>query len=135
VITGIRHTAIMVSDIEEALKFYRDLLGFNVIRDEIERGRHIDSIFGKGVYFREVKLSTTNSLEDGTVIELIQKSSVPVDFAHIALRVDDIEKEYKRLIDAGVDFPCPPVVSEDGYAKVTCCVDPSGYVIELVEIL
>ena len=134
-ITGIRHSAIMVDDIEEALGFYRDLLGFKVIRDEIERGRHIDAIFGKGVYFREVKLSTKDSLEDGTVIELIARKSVPVDFAHIALRVNDIEKEYNRLKDAGVEFASPPVISEDGYAKIACCVDPSGYVIELVEIL
>jgi len=125
----------MVNDIEKSLGFYRDLLGFKVIRDEIERGRHVEGIFDKGVYYREVKLSITDSLEEGTVIELIEKKMVPIDFAHIALRVDDIEKEYKKLEEAGVEFTCPPVVSEDGYAKITCCVDPSGYVIELVEIL
>jgi len=134
-LTAIRHTAIMVKNIEEALKFYRDLLEFNVIRDAIEVGRHVDAIFGKGNYFREVKLSTTDSLEDGTVIELIQIGSVPTDFSHIALKVDDIEAEYERLTKAGVEFTCPPVVSEDGFAKITCCVDPGGYVIELVEIL
>lgn len=134
-IRAIRHTAIMVEDMERALTFYRDLLGFKVIRDAIEEGNHIDRILGSGISFREVKLSTTDSLKDGTVIELIQTSSLPDDFSHIALRVDDIEKEYRRLLKAGIKFSCPPIVSPDGYAKITCCLDPSGYVIELVEIL
>jgi len=38
-------------------------------------------------------------------------------------------------VGEGVNFACPPVVSQDGYAKIACCVDPSGYVLELVEIL
>ena len=137
-ITGVRHTSTMVENMEKALRFYHDLLGLTVVRDAIEEGDGIDSLFGeKGVRFREVKLSTNGTLEEGTVVELSQ-SLEPykyIDFYHTCLRVDDIEAEYKRLLSKGVKFLCPPFTSEDGYGRLTCCYDPDGYIIELVEIL
>lgn len=137
-ITGVRHSAIMVKDMEKALVFYRDLLGLTVVRDAIEEGEHIDRLLHlSAIRFREVKLSTKGTLEEGTVIELSQ--FLPpyeyVDFSHTALRVDDIEGEYKRLRKNGVEFLCPPFTSPDGYARVACCYDPDNYILELVEIL
>ena len=137
-ITGVRHTATMVENMDEALKFYRDLLGLTVVRDVIEEGEHIDELFHiPGIQFREVKLSTNGTLEEGTVIELSQflPPYEHYDFFHTALRVDDIEKEYKRLSEYGIRFLCPPFTSPDGYARVACCYDPDGYILELVEVL
>lgn len=137
-ITGVRHTATMVEDMEKALRFYRDLLGLTVVRDAIEEGDNIDKLFGKpNVRFREVKLSTTDSLEDGAVVELSQflEPYEYINFYHTCLRVDDIEEEYKRLSKEGVRFLCPPFTSLDGYGRLTCCYDPDGDIVELVEIL
>jgi len=141
VITGVRHTGIVVTDMEKALRFYRDLLGLKVARDFKEEGDYIDSISGlSGVRLRMVKLTADN----GTMVELLQYLSHPreacdnpqicyIGCSHIAFTVDDIDKEYARLSKNGVKFNCPPYISPDGYAKVTFCHDPDGTSIELVE--
>ncbi|MFZ3169722.1 MAG: VOC family protein [Candidatus Methanoperedens sp.] len=142
-IKNFRHTGIVVSDMEGSLKFYRDLLGLKVIKDFSEKGDYIDSILGlSGVHLRMVKLVTA----DGSMIELLQYLSHPnqppiksgicnLGCSHIAFTVDNIDEEYRRLLENGVRFNCSPYISPDGYAKVAFCHDPDGTSIELVEIL
>lgn len=142
-LTGIRHTGIVVTDMVKALTFYRDLLGLEVVQDFSDEGDYIDSISGlSGVRVRMVKLTTN----DGSMVELLQYLSHPreapdnhqlcdIGCSHIAFSVDNIDKEYTRLLKSGVRFNCPPYISPDGYAKVTFCNDPDGARIELVEVL
>lgn len=142
-IIGVRHTGIVVTDMEKALVFYRDLLGLKVAKDFKEEGDYIDSISGlSGVRLWMVKLTADN----GTMVELLQYLSHPreardnpqicdIGCSHIAFTVDDIDKKYARLSKNGVRFNCPPYISPDGYAKVTFCHDPDGTSIELVEVL
>ena len=139
----IRHTGIVVTDMEKALRFYRDLLGLKVVKDSREEGDYIDSITGLSrVRLWMVKLTA----DDGSMVELLQYLSHPqealdnhqicdIGCSHIAFTVDDIDKEYARLSENGVRFNCPPCVSPDGYAKVSFCHDPDGTRIELVEVL
>ncbi len=140
---AVRHFGIVVSDMEKALVFYRDLLGLKVAKDFKEEGDYIDSISGlSSVRVRMVKLTA----DDGSMVELLQYLSHPrethdnpqicdIGCSHIAFTVDDIDKEYGRLLERGVRFNCPPYISPDGYAKVTFCHDPDGTSIELVEVL
>ena len=142
-ITGIRHTGIVVTDMEKSLVFYRDLLSLKVAKDFKEEGDYIDSISGlSGVQLRMAKLIAN----DGAMVELLQYLSHPreardnpqicdIGCSHVAFTIDDIDKEYARLSKSGVRFNCPPYISPDGYAKVTFCHDPDGTSIELVEVL
>lgn len=142
-ITSVRHAGIVVTDMGQALRFYRDLLGLKVAKDFKEEGDYIDSILGlSGVHLRMVKLTADN----GTMIELLQYLSHPgearhdaricdIGCSHIAFTVDDVDKEYARLSQNGVRFNCSPYISPDGYAKVTFCHDPDGTSLELVEVL
>jgi catechol 2,3-dioxygenase-like lactoylglutathione lyase family enzyme len=139
----IRHTGIVVSDMERSLKFYRDLLGLKVSVDFCEKGNYIDNVVGlQDTELRMVKLTT----DDGSMIELMQFLSHPVESplknkiydlgcSHVAFTVDDLDKEYQKLMDNGISFNCSPIISPDGYAKVTYCHDPDGISIELVEVL
>lgn len=139
----IRHTGIVVSDMEQSLKFYHDLIGLKVVKDFTEKGKYIDSISGlSGVHLRMVKLIA----DDGSMIELLQYLSHPnqppvksklydLGCSHVAFTVDNLDNEYKRLLEKNIKFNCPPFVSPDGYAKVTFCHDPDGTSIELVEVL
>ena len=139
----IRHTGIVVSNMERSLKFYRDNLHLKVIKDFTEKGDYIDSISAlSNVYLRMVKLTT----DDGSMVELLQYISHPneppvevkineIGCSHIAFTVNDLDEEYERLSKNGVKFNCPPYVSPDKYAKVTFCHDPDGASIELVEVL
>jgi len=140
---NIRHIGIVVEDIERSLTFYRDLLGLKIERDMLERSAYIDKILGlNNVSVRTVKLSAG----DGTLIELLcycnpsvrEKSKTKINdigCTHVAFTVNDIEKEYRRLIKKGVIFKSLPCKSPDGYAKVAFCRNPDGTFIELVEIL
>lgn len=140
---AIRHTGIVVSDMERSLDFYRDLLGLKVVKDFREEGEYIDKISGlSGVKVWMIKLAA----DDGTMVELLKYMSHPqevpdnpqicdIGCSHIAFTVDDVDREFIRLSEKGVKFNSHPCVSSDGYAKVAFCQDPDGVFIELVEVL
>jgi len=142
-VKAIRHTGIVVSNLDQALRFYVDLLGLKVTRRMDESGKYLDNISAlKNVMVTTVKMAA----EDGNLIELLYYHSPPrktaVDreicqtgISHIAFTVQDVDAEYERLSKAGVPFNSSPQQSPDGYAKVAFCRDPDGNFIELVEIL
>lgn len=142
-ILNVRHTGIVVGDLDAALHFYGELLGFKVSRRMDESGAYIDNMLGlQGVQVTTVKMAAA----DGNLIELLyyhshrrqarkQREICEIGVSHIALTVDDIDWEYRRLNDAGVQFYAPPQLSPDGYAKVTFCRDPDGNPVELVQVL
>jgi len=127
---------------EAALKFYRDILGFEVYREMDESGDYIDNFYRlKGVVAKTVKLKDKN----GGLIELLSYSShisgdfkkeiIDIGISHFALTVDDIEDIYNQMKEQGVTFNCSPQNTPDGYAKVAFCRDFDGNFIELVEII
>jgi len=142
-ITGFRHTGIVVSDLDAAESFWCDVMGFSVSRRMEESGSYIDVMLNlNGAKVTTLKLAAP----DGTLIELLKFYSHPDEeiwsgavyqtgLTHIALTVDDVEVEYRRLIDLGVVFIAQPQQSPDGAALVTFCKSPEGTLIELVEML
>jgi lactoylglutathione lyase len=139
---NLRHTGIVVSNIEKSLEFYRDLLGFIVVKDQVETGRYIDIFLGlEDVTVRTVKMC----LGEGSMLELLCFFSHPpkmtpqkiydLGCSHVALTVEDLDETYKSLLNSGVFFNNPPQISPDGYAKVAFCQDPDGSYLELVEEL
>jgi catechol 2,3-dioxygenase-like lactoylglutathione lyase family enzyme len=142
-IRAIRHTGLVVADLDRALHFWCDVLGFRVERRMDESGPHIDAMMGlKDVRVTTVKLAAP----DGNLIELLYFHSHPdkpfwkgepysTGFTHIALTVGDLDQLVLKLSDFGVKFPAPPQLSPDGYAKVTYARGPEGILLELVEIL
>ena len=142
-ITNIRHTGIVVSDMQRSLRFYRDLLGMEVWADFKDNSQIVQDVTNvPGANIRMVKLKAA----DGMSIELLQYLSHPQDVPkpveacdvgcnHVALQVDDLDALHEHLTSEGIRFHSPPNVLSDGGAKVTYCRDPEGVIIELVEIL
>ena len=141
-IKDIRHTGIVVINLETSLHFYCDLLGFKIVKQLEETGDYIDNILS----LRNVKVATVKITSPlGQMIELLKYNSHPAEqkmrgiceigISHIAFTVDDMDMEYKRLKGKGIQFNSPPQLSPDGYAKVTFCRAPEGTLIELVEVL
>lgn len=140
----IRHVGIVVSDLERALWFYRDLLGLTVVRQMDEGGVYIDKLLGlKNTQVTTVKLSAGGG---PTLVELLAFKSHHVENpsvrdvfvpgpTHVAFTVQDLEVLYQRLLDAGVNFKAPPQISPDRRVSVTYCQDPDGTYIELVQVL
>lgn len=142
-ISQIRHTGLVVANLESALHFWCDVLGFRVEKKMNESGAHIDAMMGlKNVLVTTAKLAAP----DGNLIELLHFHSHPdkpswegapysTGFTHIALTVNDLDDVYEKLAEAGVSFNAPPQISPDGYAKVTYAKGPEGVLLEFVEVI
>lgn len=141
-IKGIRHTGIVVIDLEKSIYFYRDILGFQIVKQMEETGGYIDNILS----LRNTKVTTIKMTSlSGQMIELLKYHSHPAEqktreineigISHIAFTVDDLNIEFGRLQGNGIQFNSPPQLSPDGYAKVAFCRAPEGTFIELVEVL
>ena len=142
-ITAIRHTGLVVRDLERALHFWCEVLGFKVVKHMDESGPHIDAMMG----LREVRVTTAKlAAPDGNLIELLHFHSHPdqpqwngspysTGFTHVALTVVDLDQVILKLSNEGVSFPAPPQLSPDGYAKVIYAKGPEGVLLELVELL
>lgn len=138
----INHTGVSTPDLDRAIRFYRDLLGFELMeRFEIEKGTPgIDEMLTlEGVSFNAALLRMGNAM-----IELFEFASpVPARAAerrpvndhgltHLCLQVDDVKAEYQRLSAAGMEFHCEPQFGEG--AAYVYGRDPDGNAIELIEL-
>ncbi len=141
-IKDIRHIGIVVIDLEASLHFYRDLLGFQIVKQMEEAGDYIDNISS----LRNVKVTTVKlTSPSGQMIELLKYHSHPAEqkereiceigISHIAFTVDNLDIEHESLKNKGIQFNSPPQLSPDGYAKVAFCRAPERTLIELVEVL
>lgn len=142
-ITNIRHTGLVVTNLEQALHFWCEVLGFTVAKQMDESGPHIDAMMG----LTDVRVTTAKlSAPDGNLIELLFFHSHPdkqlwqgtpysTGFTHIAMTVDDLDSTCEKLVKNGVKFNAPPQLSPDGYAKVTYGRGPDGVLLELVEVI
>jgi lactoylglutathione lyase len=137
---NMRHTGIVVNDIDKSLYFYRDLLGFEIKKNKVESGEYIDIFLGlKNATVQTVKMS----LNDKGMIELLHYKTHKeepretkinqIGCTHIAVTVKDLDDVYSRFTKEGIEFINSPHLSADGLAKVAFCRDPDGFFIELVE--
>ncbi len=140
-IVGIHHVAIAVPDLDEALSFYRDALGFTVVQEGDWDGDHpqADRVIGlEKTSARIAMLKAANAY-----IEIWQyrnpepedRRSRPCDlgYPHFALQVTDIQAEYERLSKAGMTFAADAPV-DLGTTSAIYGKDPFGNIIELYEI-
>jgi catechol 2,3-dioxygenase-like lactoylglutathione lyase family enzyme len=142
-VTRIRHTGIVVSDMQRSLPFYRDLLGLEVWADFVDESPYVAAITGvPNAKIWMIKLRAP----DGVSIELLQYLSHPqpapvpasacnVGCQHVALQVENVERICQLMTANGIFLHSPPLGSPDGGARVTYCRDPEGVIIELVETL
>lgn len=146
-ISAIRHSAFVVRNIEESLKFYSGLLGLSIYKRQFEEGAFIDNLTGiRNVRLEWVKLV----IPKGGLIELLQyhshpdasaqESAVPfpsnrLGSSHVALTVSDLSSLYAGLISNGYTCKSEPLISENGKAKILYAHDPDGAIIEFIEDL
>lgn len=140
-ILGVHHPALSVPDIEAAVRFYCEILGFEVVMQaEIPSGieplNHAFGISDAGCKVRMLR-------KGNSCIEIFefQDSETPVQdpkrpvhqhgITHICLAADDYVDDYKHLEANGVVWNSAPVGGEGtrwAYGR-----DPFGNVIELLE--
>ena len=141
----IRHIGIVVTDLEQSLQFYRDALGFKVLKKADESGTCIDNFLN----IQNTNVTTVKMIDPNNhILELLYFNSHPelsdtnkfrrlteIGCSHFALTVNDLDTLYSTLKEQGIEFNHPPQVSDDGNVKVAFCRDPDGTFIEMVEEL
>jgi catechol 2,3-dioxygenase-like lactoylglutathione lyase family enzyme len=134
------HVAISVKDMDKALHFYRDLLGFEV---DWEREHYTGEAMAKVVGLGGADARVVMLKGYGARVELFKynapagqetaaKRQCDFGLIHFALTVKKIHDIYERLSKAGVRFNCPPQNLRPG-VWATYMKDPEGVTIELVE--
>jgi lactoylglutathione lyase len=117
------HTRMRVSDMDETIAFYANVLGLEVLeRKTSPRGSHL------------AFLKVPNSEE---LIELASyPPSGPVkvqpDLVHLAFQVDDLDETMNALADKGIPVTDGPTRSSSG-SRFIFIDAPDGYEIELIE--
>lgn len=106
------------SDLNNLLRFYRDLLGLKVLL--VESPEFV--VFGE-------QGAATFSL--GTHSAVKGKNADPARHM-VAFTVDDIQAEHKRLKEAGVEFVEEPNQQGDDFWIATC-KDPEGNYVQLFQ--
>ncbi|MBE3593318.1 MAG: methylmalonyl-CoA epimerase [Thermoanaerobacter sp.] len=97
-IKKIDHIGIAVKSIEEASKFYKDVLGLEITGVEVVEEQKVKTAFIP-VRDSEIELLESTS-DDGPIAKFIEKRGEGIQ--HIALQVDDIEKTLEELKQKGI---------------------------------
>ena len=134
------HIAISVRDMDRAIRFYCDLLGFELVWDMDHRGS--ESLgYVVGLPHPDVRIAMLKGY--GGRIELFQydhpagedtgpKRQCDFGLTHFALSVRGIDGIYEALISQGVAFNCPPQDLRPG-VRATYLKDPDNNTVELVQ--
>ena len=144
-ILGLNHVAMSVPDLDQALAFYRDLLGFPVAFEYgWERGTPLGEAAGAVMAVKNTAARAVQLRAGDALIELFEFTSgdprpqdpdrpvVDHGYTHICLAVSDLDAEYTRLKEAGLRCHCPPTQVAPG-VRTLYARDPFGNVIELEE--
>jgi catechol 2,3-dioxygenase-like lactoylglutathione lyase family enzyme len=146
-LTGFAHAAVCVPDVEEATRWYRDVLGLSVLSPPYEMsGDAIEADMGELVAQPVVvKAAIVGLGEDDHVLELIEYPRAEVaepaagrpvitrpGITHVGLVCDDVVATRRELEGRGVTFLVGGVAEVAGLRTTWCC-DPWGTVLILVE--
>ncbi len=144
---GIDHTAIVVKDTEESLKFYRDTLGLKVVGESENydaEQEHLNNVFGARLRITALRASSGPGIEfleylsprDGRPMPVDEKAN---DILHWQTRLLTPDAEAAAQATRSWKFPfvSAGVVSLPekslGISKGFLVRDPDGHVVELAE--
>lgn len=145
----LNHVAVSVPDLNRAVKWYKEVLGFTVIKEPIEfvaddslKGLAIKDIHGPSLKkMRVVFLSSANQV-GFEIFEYIEPKAErrmednfeywKSGFTHICITDPDIEGLCKKISETGGTQRTKvwEIVPEKGY-RIAFCEDPFGNIIEI----
>ncbi|MDO8416960.1 MAG: lactoylglutathione lyase [Agitococcus sp.] len=122
----ILHTMLRVTDLEQSLQFYTQVLGMKLLRQkDYPEGRFTLAFVGFGDEQSEAVLELTHNWDT-------KQYELGTAYGHIALEVDDVYSACEKIRAAG-----GKIVREAGPMKHSTTIlafveDPDGYKIELL---
>jgi len=144
---GIDHTAIAVSDTEESLKFYRDLLGMKLAGESENYGteqEHLNNVFGARLHISGLRAQTGPGVEFLDYLAPRDGRPAPVDSRtndlwhwQTAMGVSSADAAAQKIRTARARFVSPGVVTIPerglGFNKGFLVRDPDGHALQLME--
>ena len=139
---NIRHVGIVVDNLEKALHFYCDLLGFQVYKQEHQKGQWLFNLLGiKDLIYVKLKLENYQMIELYYFpTKLDDKDEITRQFSsggfnHIAITVDNVEEVYEKLKKENLYIKNIPILDLSATHKLFFCRDYFGNLLEIVEEL
>lgn len=145
---SICHIGLTVSNLQNSIKFYRDILELNYIGKMTMSGESTETLFNLSNCFARIAYLTCNEQISGPSIELIEfvnpkaQKNKPdlnsISISEICFTVSDINASYEALLKKGVEFLSPPQYfdfTSDGFSKSKAVYfkDHDGIILELME--
>lgn len=132
-IKNVDHIGIAVPNLEEALNFYEDVLGFKCKGSEIVEDQKVKVAF-LPVGDTEIELLESTS-DDGPIAKFIEKNGGRGGIQHIALRVDNVEEAIEEIKSKGYKMIDDEPRYGAGNASIAFCHPKStnGILLELSE--
>lgn len=125
--TKIALVSIVVADYDEAIRFYRDQVGFQLIEDTrlSEVKRWVVMAPGSGGGSNILLAKAANEMQQSRVGNQTGRR------VFLFLHTSDFEEDYQRLLANGVTFVRPP--SQEPYGTVAVFEDLYGNLWDLIE--
>jgi catechol 2,3-dioxygenase-like lactoylglutathione lyase family enzyme len=140
----IEHTGIIVSDMAQAIDFYSNTLGFELIQKVDDcSGEFVEK--GVGIPGAKMMLAHLKIGDADTIIELLhyvnpQSKPMPSDaksndigVAHVAFNVSDPDAYYEQLKSKGVEFISPGVMNSSTGERFCYFFGPDRVVLEFIK--
>lgn len=141
---SLHHTGLTVRDLDASLRFYRDLLGMEMLFEAEREGGYFGAIVGyPDARVRMAHLAFPGSEHRLEIFEYVRPEPRgdpgeprDVGITHVCLAVEDIQGLHGRLVAADVGFYSEPVLVDQGVSAGGWGVylrDPDGITVELFQ--
>lgn len=143
-IDAAHHVGLHVSDLDRSLRFYRDLLGFELVVRWTPVGEYVGTLVGYDDHDIEAALLRPPGAD--ALLELVHLRGVsappadaaaaPAGTAHLAFAVTDLDALFAVLTAEGVRSISDPVTPTRGPnegGRVVNVLDPDGVRVELIQ--
>ena len=122
-VTKLLHTRMRVSDMDQTVNFYTNVLGLEVLERKVSpRGSHLAFL----------KVPNSEELIELTSFPPSGPVKVQEDLVHLAFQVDNLDDTIASLNAQGVKVTDGPTQSSSG-SRFIFIDAPDGYEIELIE--
>ena len=117
------HTRFRVSDMEQAIRFYRDILGMEVLEQKTSpRGSKLVFLRFPGT---ECELELRSFPDSGKV-------EVPEDLVHLVFEIENLDNFIFKLKHGRIPITEGPIETSNG-TRFIFTEDPDKYLIELMQ--
>lgn len=119
--------ALVVPDYDEALSFYVDIMGFDLISDEPQGDKRWVVVSPKGA--KETKLLLAQAVDENQRASIGNQTGGRV---FLFLHTDDFDRDFEAMKSKGVHFEEAP--RDEPYGKVVVFQDPFGNRWDLMQL-